>query len=79
MDTKGRGRLAVVLMMGIQHKKNIFFFHVLQSVPPTNPCIVLNRRRPDRFRQVLGGDDRIRGQGYGSLDHMLELAYVAGP
>ena len=79
MDAKGSGCLAVVLMMGLQHAQNIILFHLLKGVPSASPRLVLNGRCSDRLRQIFRGDDGMRGQGNGSLDHVLELADVAGP
>lgn len=79
MDAEDSGCLAVILMMGLQHAANIVFFHLLQGVPPTNPSTVLNRCRPNRLGQILGGDDGMRSQGNGSLDHMFELTDIAWP
>ena len=79
MDTKDSGCLAVVLMMGLQHAQNIILFHILKGIPSASPGLVLNGRCPDGLRQILCGDDGMRSQGNGSLDHMLEFADVAGP
>ena len=79
MDAKDSGCLAVILMVSLQHAVNIVFFQLLQGFPPTNPGTVLNRCRPNRLGQILGGDDGMRSQGNGSLNHMLEFTDIAGP
>lgn len=79
MDAKDSSRLAVVLMMDLQYAQNIILFHILKGVPSASPRLVLNGRCPDGLRQIFRGDDGMRGQSNGSLDHVLELADVAGP
>jgi len=66
MDAEDSGCLAMILMMGLQHAANIVFFHLLQGVPPTNPSTVLNRCRPNRLGQILGGDDAE------TVDHFID-------
>ncbi len=79
MDTKDSGGMTVVLMMGFQYAQNIILFHILEGVPSASLGLVLKGRCSDGLRQILYGDDGMRGQGNGSLDHMLEFANVAGP
>src|SRR5262245_15696976 len=79
VDAKSSGRLTIVLMLGLQHTKNIILFHIVQGVPASSPCLLLYGCCPDGFWQIFRSDDGVGCQGNGSLDHVFEFADVAWP